>query len=372
MTGAFLYLSASFGLPHWVMLCAFIPAIYLNRNEIAVKIQSILAGRIEFTNGLWILLGISTFVGINAIFHFNFEALVYPALLFSSGLMALGLSRNDFRWIASFAAIEAIVCMIEYSLQLPSILPWIETKGMLTDSGLLYQNRVYGISDESSNAAQKMLLGLLALPVFVNDKDQKLKIALSILIGAGLVLSFNRTVLLVTAVYLFASFVVEFGKRPLSKTKVRKLSIFLLAGLGFIFALLIVGGDKILAQFTRGTGALEMAGRSDVWIYCKDFILSNPLWGNAAEKWYFGSYHAHNSYLQIAASYGIPALFGYLLLIVTGINQGNAIRISCLLVYSFFQYGFGWAFSLFDLFLLSLILHPNSLTGHSPCLYKNT
>lgn len=376
MTGLALYLSTCFGLPHYWILFSIIPAVYFRKEEIAVYLTEIKSGKINWSKSMWIIAGIAIFTLLNALFHSHFTSLTYPILMLLSAFIAGAFRSVDLKMISWMAAIEALVCIAEFSLKMPSIFPWIETKNAALDSGLLYQNRVYGLSDESSNAAQKMMLGLFAFSATINFQWKKLfSLIPGMLIFIGIIITFNRTVIIVSVLYLVLNFISLSTVRPISREQVKMQLYMIIGAFGFVLALLLKGKTEILAQFTRGTGILEMAGRSDIWTYCLDFILSHPVLGNGSEKWYFGAYHAHNSYLQIAASHGLIVLFGFILLIFWGIKRNNLIRVVCILIYSVFQYGFGWGISLMDLFLLALLMNTklfqNNRSAIDPGFVKN-
>lgn len=375
MTGLALYLSTCFGLPHYMMLLSLIPAVYFRKEEIAHYIIQIKSGQIIFSRAIWIITGIALFTFLNALFHGHFSSLSYPILLLLTAFIAGAFRPEDLRIISWMAAIEAIVCIVEISLKIPSIFPWIETKTAAIDSGLLYQNRVYGLSDESSNAAQKMMFGLFALSIAPFQIKKIASLIPGVLILMGILITFNRTVILVSVLYLVLNFISLATVRPINREQVKMLLYIIIGAFGLVLALVLKGGSEVMAQFTRGTGILDMAGRSDIWTYCLDFIVSHPILGNGSEKWYFGAYHAHNSYLQIAASHGIIVLFGFIVVVFWGINRNNIIRVICILLYSVFQYGFGWGISLLDIFFLAMLtkkdLFRNLRTGIEPSFVKN-
>jgi O-antigen ligase len=71
--------------------------------------------------------------------------------------------------------------------------------------------------------------------------------------------------------------------------------------------------------------------------------------------------HAHNSFLQLLASNGIIISFLFLGILFFIWTKKNLLLLIPILLYSCFQYGIFWGFSLLDVFFFSILITNTNL-----------
>ena len=115
----------------------------------------------------------------------------------------------------------------------------------------------------------------------------------------------------------------------------------------------------LVFQFTRGSGGVELSGRSEIWTFFLLFISDNFIFGNGSVKLYAeGGMHAHNSFLQLLANNGIVLSFLYIAWLGININKNNFIYVISILIFSTAQYGVFWGTSVMDITLFLLLFTP--------------
>lgn len=272
----------------------------------------------------------------------------YVALLFVSLLTGFLFKKRDIQIIAIFIVIEILVGLLEYYYGVSSF--FIANRGETSfgETNLLYYNRVYGLSLNSSVFAFKVLLLYVIFTLGFFRDFQKYHVLLISLIVVGLLITFSRT----TIMSIMISFLIVNCKRLFVNRYF------------FLFVILVLFSgvyyhEELINQFFRGKSQ-DMSGRDFVFNYYIGFILDNPIIGNSGSKLWFEYgeklFHAHNSYLQLLSSNGflisifVFLSYGFLLKF-----KGAALFLP-IFIYSLFQYGFGWGFVFHDIVVFSLLI----------------
>jgi hypothetical protein len=273
-------------------------------------------------------------------------------------LAGVSFTRGDAKILLALIALECLVGCYEFSMGIRSIIPSINAATTpIIDEGLWYSSRVYGLSSNSSVLALKVFAGLLLIH-FYEFKGFKTRV-IEILFVLGVVVTFNRTVIVTLVLMYCLSFILNALEKRSNER--RNLARIVLLTLGIIaaFVLIFFYFDSLLFQFTRDKG-VDLSGRDEIWAFFAEFIFNNLWLGNGTVKLLTEEgKHAHNSFLQLIASNGIAIALGYFVLIVSNINRKNLVLLIALVVYSSTQYGIFWGISLLDI-LLYLFLFQSS------------
>lgn len=268
----------------------------------------------------------------------------YIWLIFASLFIGLAFDRNDLRAIAVLVFIEIGVGALEYYLGVHSFLS-VKFLGetQIGDTDLLYYNRVFGLSSNSSVYAFKVLAAFAIILAFREKLGKRTLILCGAILVAGFITSFNRTAIIAACIGLALVY-----SRSLK-------SILAIAIVGVAAALSL----NLERMFTRGQGHVDLSGRDIVFGEFYKFIDGHLFIGNACEKvWIFidgALYHAHNSYLELVASNGIviaPIFFlGFYLFAI----RGRFREASVFLVFSVYQYGLLWGLTFNDIVFAGLM-----------------
>ena len=265
---------------------------------------------------------------------------------------------RDLRFIQFFIIIEIIIGLMEYFYGVPTFFRNNTQVVELNDSGILYQNRVFGFSANSSNLAAKIVY-LVMISIMIIKTSNKISYIEKIILPfvlVGLFVTFNRTAIISILLSIF----ILFGF---------KLKNILLIIAPIIF-IIVLKWSFIVEQLTRGRGEVDLSGRDQIFNYFYNFWTENIFFGNMGTKlWWNASgsiWHSHNSYLEFLASNGfivsIAFLIGWMF-----IFRKNTIIVLPILIFSCFQYGFLWGFSFYDILIASIIyvytIRVNNKTG---------
>ena len=279
------------------------------------------------------------------------------ASMFLSVLVGRSITRECGDWLTVFIAAEALVCVVEQLLGVPAVLPTqtniAALSGYHPHEQYMYFARVMGLSANSSNVAEKLLLALLLLQRSGWSRCVRLGL-LACLVG-GFYSTFNRTALVAGGLFLFLV-LCERAVRPRLPLLKRALSVLLLLILG---SSIIIYSQTIYRQFARGGADLvEDSGRKAVFTDALQFWVDHPIRGNGsvryARMFKDGLGHAHNSFLQTLCTHGLIAVLLWLYVLVQ-INRANWKHVVPLLVFSMFQYSLFWNISLADMILYYLL-----------------
>lgn len=372
MISFLIYFTTTELLPHYFVILAILLIIWQNYKRIFTgKINSIL------NVNLLIIFTIVLVGFINRIILYNsnseiYQLFPYTTLMFLSYFIAKYLTKKDIKFLVILIAFEAIVGFFEYVLKINSVFYWKDFYIEYLNSDLLYSRKVFGLSSNSSGLAIKIMLGLLLIEYF-KLFSTKIGILIRLLLAVGLVLSFQRTAIISVGLFYFMLILIFYYKKikvikwqiPQKEIVKRFFQItFVIIGI----VVFVFFSNKIYYQFSRGKDKVSLSGREEIWPIYLQYIKDNPIYGNYSDKLYIKYHnktitaHAHNSFLQVAASNGVIIFMLYLLLLIVNIRRRNAIYISSLIVLSLFQYALFWGISLVDIVFFVFVLKLPSNT----------
>lgn len=290
----------------------------------------------------------------------------FVLLVLISYIAALNFTKTDAKVLVILISIEALVCMAESYMGVSSFFTSLENYRSFNGSNLLYFNRTLGLSENSSATALKFLVGILITHHYNLLESKFFKYCLA-LIFVGIILTFNRTVLVVLIFFYGIYFIQNIFKAKITHIQ----SIALFTGMTVLSVLMMFYADdifeKVVGQFTRNTGSVELSGRTQVWYLFGEYIQQNFMLGNGSYKYMLDTYirgrvfHAHNSFLQIFATHGAIISAFYILLILINLNSKNILLVSTIILYSLSQYGIFWGVSLLDIIFFLFLFFPNNI-----------
>lgn len=283
-----------------------------------------------------------------------------------------------FKYIIYFCIIEVGFSLLEYYMGVSTLFSFHKNYRIYENYDLLYRTRTYGLSINSSVLSFKYIYALVFLNITSFSKNRTILIELVLLIGS--ILTFGRIALIVVFAYLLL--------RLLDSIFVRK-SFNLKEQIPFILIVLFfsVNPTWTYNQFTRnnikvtqnrmdsdavqnlqsketdddfealdltkevGLDKIDMSGRNEIWNTFLTFSKDNIHFGNKGKKLMVGKYHAHNSFLEFFASFGVYVFLFMLFIFVRNINKDNYVFILALGLLGIGQYLFFWGVSLFDILI---------------------
>ena len=296
--------------------------------------------------------------------------------------------RSDvFKYIIYLMLIEFAFSILEYFLGVSTIFSTHENYRVFETYDLMYFTRVYGLSSNSSLLSFKYIFGLIFLNLIDIPKWRKVIFEFLLLVGS--VLTFGRIALIVVFFYLFLRLIDEL---------IRSKRLDKLKQLPFLLILLFftVSPQWTLRQFTRnniqvthdriddnqnnnlrtenntlntdkkslstpdltkmiGVDKIDMSGRNEIWNNFLNFTGKNIHFGNFGKKLMIGKYHAHNSFIELIASYGIYMFLFMMFIIFRKVTFTNYVFIFSLGLLAMGQYLVFWGVSLFDILFYYLI-----------------
>lgn len=286
------------------------------------------------------------------------EFLPYSFLI----LVTIQLAKNtDERVLLVFVCCLIVEVFVGIYQKMNGIVSFYDiSKELVEGDGMLYNTKVFGLSTNSSGFAAKVFLALMIYQYYDFNKKISPYFFYSVII-IGLLLSFNRSVILGAATFSFITL--------LQNKKKRRMAILLFLGVPVLLYLIFQDDlvELVMKQFLRGHEDIASAGFSEreiIFPYFVDFI-SNHLWlGNNSYKLLIDMgdgriLHAHNSYLQTLATNGIIISLLYCYLIFHKMTLKNMKFILPFLIISITQTFILWGISLADLVLYAILLSDN-------------
>lgn len=287
----------------------------------------------------------------------NIEQFIpYSTLIIVTMAAAHAVNTNILKWFVLFVCLDILVGIYEVSVGINSIFGHIGTETL--DTNLFYDKTVYGLNGNSSGLAEKILLATMLYYRYPETRIVE-KIIFYPLIIVGLLISFNRSAIIATFVFLI---LVNFSSL---KKIVLYIGVLFVIGLFFTPSNDIV--ELITAQFSRGRDSIFDSGASSerdfIYPYYWNFIKDNPILGNGSFKLLVNMgdgriLHAHNSYLQTMATNGLPIASLYFILVLRKMNKYNYKFIVPLLICSLFQTTIFWGVSIADFCLYHFLFNP--------------
>jgi len=287
------------------------------------------------------------------------------------------------RALLLLTVIEVVFGCLEYAFGTTSFFTSLPKQYDFIDYESLYHTRVFGFGENSTYLAQKAILGIVLLYfVDLGLKTWQL-LGFFTAMTIGLVITFGRTTLVVFAVCILFYFLVKaintlFKKQVIFQNWNKGLALMTLGLVGFVGATF----SFWVRQFTRldliprelddesvlndlGMGNIEMAGRRDLWTNAIEFIGENPLFGNNGERYLIQGVHAHNSFLEFAATHGLLLLGIWLFFVLKHVNKANFIFVGMMVLYSMGQFGILWDISFLDIVFYAVLLFSAKIVNRN-------
>jgi len=315
---------------------------------------------------------------VNRILHLSYNSnefalIPYTAIYILTYFFSRSLDKKSLKFILIFIFIESIVAILEFIFSTPTFFKELVTSKLSQwySSGLLYYQRSFGLSNNSSEIAFKIFVAFLILDLNVIS-NRIYKNILYIIFFIGLIVTFNRSVIVSLLIFYFLKNIVTI-KNILFKFKIR---IYILIIIFLIITFILFYFDIIIEQFTRGISITsDFQKRFAVTNYFLQFISSHFFFGNGSYKLYYfynnEFYHAHNSFLQVFATHGFIIFLLYLILIINNIDRSNLKYILPFIVLSLTQYGIFWGISILDIFFLYFLIFLKNDKSISKFNYNN-
>ncbi len=249
--------------------------------------------------------------------------------------------------------LEVLVGALEYQMGQVALTAGqgeLANQELSLDSALLYDLRVFGLSANSSLLAEKIFISLLltlALPGLFRRRWLPL-----LLLALGLYLSFNRTAIVCTLIFVLLSL----RRRHFSSLRLAVGGAALLA----ITALLLLNLDDLIVQFTRGSvDELSHSELSRLYFWAKslELISESPFFGNGSLTFRVEDFvtglpqHTHNSFLMLAATHGLLPAALLLSYVLINLSRFNWRVVLVMLLFSLTQYFVFWNLSVPDIVL---------------------
>ncbi len=292
----------------------------------------------------------------------------YTIFLLTTVFFSRHLNNRVMIFILYIICFETLIGIIEYFVlkQAYIIKPSVTGETEFGESQLLYYNRVYGLSQAVSIFAYKVLIGVILMFYL---KIRKYKFLILALLFVGLYITFNRTAIVGSIIFLGI-----YGIGHLQKVKLsyKIILAILLITLTYYIG---VNTDAIMNQLLRGKEG-DLSGRDMIFPYFFEFIKNNLLLGNNTHKMWGNEgdfiYHAHNSYLQSLANLGIIFFIVLWIYILSFLKKNNIIYLLPILIYSSFQYGILWGVSFMDIIFFYILFNSKNKIKYSKNKKKHT
>jgi hypothetical protein len=286
-----------------------------------------------------------------------------------AGLLSATVAGPKFRRIfVALVCLEVLVGFVEAYLGIRSVIPgsW-EPTTMMGESPYLYGNRVFGLGTNSSTFAVRVLCALILLGLHWQEGIFRGRdYFAALLLVSSFAVNFSRAALMAAAL----SVAITLWHR--SPRLFWGVTVCAAAGTAFFW-------KQVWEQLNRGQEWLDLSARDWIASTYLDFIAEHPTFGNFGVKYYVATqgegaepliYHAHNSYLQVAATNGVPFLL--LLLIIISFAPWHRIVIAFpLLAYSLLQYGIFWGASVYDQLFWAALFYPSAVGSHTSRPWHN-
>lgn len=292
----------------------------------------------------------------------NAPSLPFLPLMILSFFIVQFFDERIMKWLLWLIVIEIFIAAIEYILGVSSIFKNNPNYFEFSNEALYYR-KVAGLSDSSSVLSYKVMTGLF-ITHFINV-NKNYKKTLYIIMIAGIIFSFNRTVIVSSLLFLIVinyRYIKSFASKPLVFISI----IFLLCLSGIL--IFPMASEYLMLQFARGdvSKGVDLSSRSYIWIEYWKLISQSPFFGSGSYKTFVTipevgyeghPFHAHNSFLMLLSTQGvfISILMGVLILI--NMNRKNIIYIVAIFIYSMAQYGVFWGVSFLDIMLFCFLFN---------------
>lgn len=383
-----MYLPTLAFIPSWIYILLIPLTIYLNKDFLVDYFSNLLTLKITdkyFTFFLLFamiafifrLIDYSKWESIKDLYSF---AYIFPFTYIVAKTVSS--RQNIYKYIIYLLILESIFCILEYIFGVSTFFTSLRLFRHFDNYQLLYYTRVFGLSANSSGLTLKLVIGLLLLDK--TDWNVKIKRTLELLFLTASVLTFGRIALIVIFIYYtlkifdvikkknfewknyipFFMFLIFFSVNPIwTKNQFTRNSMKISSHSTFEDDDIEENVEDIDMSLLKELrlDKINMSGRSHIWTAYAMYGYQHPFLGYKGKKFMLGHVHAHNSYLEMFASYGIFMLMFILIMIATKINKSNYVSIISLLVLAFGQYLIFWGISIYDIIFYSLLFYTPSL-----------
>lgn len=382
-----IYLPTCVSIPLEVYFLLMGLTIYLNREFLKGYILNLIKLKVIDKNFTYIL-SFSLVALIFRLFDYqNWESIkdIYSfAYLFPfTYVIAKSVNTNVIKYVVYFLVFESVVSIVEYAYGVNTFFTFHKLYSEINHADLLYYTRVFGLSGNSSGLSIKLFIGVMLLNVLHLNKYKRIIFEVLMLtasvfvfgriaIGAIIVFYLIKLISVVVtknkfALYEFVSillFVLFFSvnftwtanqftrnNKEVSTGRIKE------HGGEFVDAA-FVNGEKV-SNLTEDLGIdkIEMSGRNEIWNSFFNFSIKNLFVGNKAKKYMLGTFHAHNSFLEVLSSFGLIMFCGLMLIFGFNLSKINYVYVLAFLFISLGQYVLFWGVSFFDIIFYYLIFH---------------
>jgi len=344
----FIYIGTTEFAPHYFQLFALPLVFLIERDNFKLvdkyKLLTLMVALCIVNETIGISFGSIIVTNIFAIFP-------YFILIIFTIFLSDNINTSILKWILLFIGLEIVIGILQSMLGVQSFTNSVS----LMNDGLLYNQKVYGLSSNSSGFSLKIFLALLLFVGFQKDLAINKYIYISLII-IGLIITFNRTYIFGAVLFGLLYYYNKISNQESSKMK----RWFIYLGVSLVFVVLIISFKEILLQqLFRGQTDLSesmnaLSERDLIYKYFWDFIVDNPWLGNNSFKLLYTTLdgrilHAHNSYLQLFATNGILIGLLFMYFIIKHINKNNYIYVLPIIISGLLQYSIFWGTSFQDL-----------------------
>lgn len=272
-------------------------------------------------------------------------------LVVAVALLAPSIPDRALKFFVVATCLEVLVGALEYQMGQVALTAGqvgLSNQELSLDSTYIYDLRVFGLSANSSLLAEKIFISIL-LTLSVPNLFRRRWLPLTLL-ALGLYLSFNRTAIACTLLFLL----LNIRREHLSGWR-------LVLGLATVLGVLVAVAanlEELVLQFTRGN-ADELShselSRLYFWARSLELINENPFFGNGSLTFRVEDFvtglpqHTHNSFLMLAATHGLLPAALLLLYVAINVNRFNWRVIVAMLAFSIPQYFVFWNLSVPDM-----------------------
>ena len=267
-----------------------------------------------------------------------------------TAMLAPGLRVLAFKVFVVLTCGEIAIGAYEYAMGQVAL---TETQAAMADqelaaeSLLLYGNRVFGLSSNSSIFAEKIFLSLLLL-VAVPGMFKRRTLPL-LFIATGLFFSFSRTAIISSL--LFVVLLATAGRLNWRNVALG------VGGIAVIGAVIGVNIDTVVLQFTRGRNELSHSelARLYFWQKALELLVEDPLFGNGSLTFRVDDFvtgipqHVHNSLLMLFTKHGLLIPLPLVAYILLNLRLTNWRVVVAMLSFSLTQYFVFWNLSVPDI-----------------------
>lgn len=337
----------------------YLSTLYFASNTVLLAVLALIAfsdPKRKLKNDLVLVWAFALLAWINIVLHLgSFDSSRHgssPAvvLVALTAMLAPGLRVPAFKIFVLLTCGEIAIGAYEYAMgqvALTEAQASIANQELAAESLLLYDNRVFGLSSNSSVFAEKIFLSLLLL-VAVPDMFKRRAVPL-LIVAAGLFFSFNRTA--ITSTLFLLVLLVTAGRLSWRNLA---LGAGVVAVVGVAIA---VNMDTLVLQFMRGGDELSHSELSRLyfWQRALELLSEDPFFGNGSLTFRVEDFvtglpqHTHNSFLMLFTTHGLLVPLPLVAYILLKLRATNWRVVTAMFSFSLTQYFVFWNLSVPDI-----------------------